>query len=558
MSAASPQPVPLEAPANRPAGAVARLSASEAVFWLVCFAVALWDLNGRSIYHRDLPRFATIAREMIRSGDWLVPTQYGETYANKPILYVWAVAFPSWLAGDVSALWTRFPNALALVATAVATSAWAARRTGSRDVGHAAGLIVLTTMFVNELGRVGRPDGFATAFSTIAAAAIDVAILSGASLRALTLTGLALGAGLLSKGPVAWLVPAAVLLVPRAGVSLRERLHRTRPLLLLGVAIAFAAAWVLPVTLRDGFGFLGRLGSQVSERVGGRGNHQEGPFHYLVEFPLSALPWTPLYLAAAVVAATRRGRAALHDGALVGAVGAALLVLSAIPTKEIRYASILVPPLAVAAAHLAASQLERLRARGMGRSHLATLGGVAVLLGVGALVVLALVPAAMPWGAPPAALVVAGGVAALVASRRREEAALAPGRIAALVLLLACAASCVYWSVFARYLGEDKGERENRAVLAVLEPAVPAVLLGGKDVPGEMTPDDLFDVVGRGDFVRSLDRLPTPAAAPRLLVVTLAEQAEGAARARGETPREVLRRPRGDRHTLVVLRFGPP
>jgi hypothetical protein len=229
-----------------------------------------------------------------------------------------------------------------------------------------------------------------------------------------------------------------------------------------------------------------------------------------------------------------------------------------VPTKEVRYASILVPPLAIAGVHLAALWLERSRERGTARRHLAAAGALGACLGLFAFVVLAKVPSALPWGAIPAALALGGGVAAFVASRRPQEADLAPRRLAALALLLACASPCVLWPVIARYLGGDKGTAENRAVLAALEPEVPAVVLGSPDLPGAVTPDDLFDVVGRGDYARSPDRLPTRAAAPRLSVVTLETQADTALAARGEGAREVLRRTRSDGRTLIVLRFGPP
>jgi 4-amino-4-deoxy-L-arabinose transferase-like glycosyltransferase len=69
--------------------------------------IAVWDLGGRSILHRDLPRFAVIAREMITGGDWLVPQQHGKPYLNKPILFIWMVAGPSALFGDANAVLLR-------------------------------------------------------------------------------------------------------------------------------------------------------------------------------------------------------------------------------------------------------------------------------------------------------------------------------------------------------------------------------------------------------------------------------------------------------------------
>ena len=47
-------------------------------------SVALWD--------RDEPRYAECSREMLRSGDWVVPTFLGEWRAHKPPFIYWCQA----------------------------------------------------------------------------------------------------------------------------------------------------------------------------------------------------------------------------------------------------------------------------------------------------------------------------------------------------------------------------------------------------------------------------------------------------------------------------------
>ena len=525
------------------------------VFLLTCFAVALWDLSGRSIYHKDLPRFATIAREMIRSGDWLVPTQYGETYANKPPLYIWAVALPSALFGDPTAFLLRLPNAVALVATACATAMWGEARSGSKSAGRAAGLMVLTTWFVTELGRVGRPDMFATAASTIAAAFLDRAVLGRGGKRDVLWAGLAMGAGILSKGPVALLLPLLVVVLPRAAIPWRERFSRGRPLAATCVALGVAALWIVPVVLRDGWPYVGRLLGQVSERVEGRGNHLEGPFYYFVQFPTAAVPWSPLYLAAAVAFCFRRVRAALGDGAHLAAAGVTLVVLSAVPTKETRYASILVPSLAVAAAQGMRFLADRASDRVRLVQALRISGSAAILLAIGAVYLHTRAPVPVVYVAAPALLFVAGFHAIRVASMDFDARALA-GRIAGIALIAACVAPCVYWPYLGRYL-VTKQDVENQAVLAVLDPSAPVVILGG-DLVGALNSDDFFPVGARATFVRRAAATPSKEASPRLFLLCLSEQVPDVEGARGESSVEVLRRTRADGKTIVVLRFGPP
>jgi 4-amino-4-deoxy-L-arabinose transferase-like glycosyltransferase len=525
------------------------------LFLAALFAIAFWDLGGRSIFHKDLPRFGTIAREMLRSGDWLVPTQYGKTYANKPILYIWAVAGPSALVGDPTVWTIRLPSAIALVWTAWSTYAWTFARTGSRGAGRLAGLLVATTMFVNELGRVGRPDLLSTAFATAAAVWIDRSCLGKGRRLDPLWAGLALGAGLLTKGPVVLLIPLALVFLPRRAVPLRERLRRTRPVLVLAAAVAVGALWLGPAWARGGWEYVRRLVvEQTGERLAGTANHLEAPWYYLWTLFAFSSPWAPVLVPAPLAFLSRRVRDALGDGAHAAAAGVALLVLSIFPTKEIRYASVLIPPMAVALAQIVAWLAARATRAGPWARRLRGFGVVGLLAAAGAGVALAIVPAAIPWALLPALGMAAIGVAALRLRVAEFDAPRLVSRaIGGTVVLVACAL-LVYWPVFARrFVHTD--QQENDAIAGALEPGVPTFLL--RPARGGLTPDDLF--TGAPNVVYLVDpaMLPPAAAVPRADVVLLEGERAIATSARGQEPVEVLRRRRSDGRTLLVLRFGP-
>ncbi|MFV1959955.1 MAG: hypothetical protein ACC662_11160, partial [Planctomycetota bacterium] len=92
----------LAAALGDPLGPRAAGPAGTAVFVLLVLVVALHDLGARSLYTLDLPRFGVLAREMIRSGEWLVPVRWGQVYANKPPLEIWLIAAPAALWGEVT------------------------------------------------------------------------------------------------------------------------------------------------------------------------------------------------------------------------------------------------------------------------------------------------------------------------------------------------------------------------------------------------------------------------------------------------------------------------
>ncbi|HSB06598.1 MAG TPA: glycosyltransferase family 39 protein [Thermodesulfobacteriota bacterium] len=74
--------------------------------------ILFFNLWGRSLENHDYLRYAEVAREMIRSGDWVVPRYNGAVYLNKPPLLFWLIAIPSYLYGSVTPFLARFPSAL--------------------------------------------------------------------------------------------------------------------------------------------------------------------------------------------------------------------------------------------------------------------------------------------------------------------------------------------------------------------------------------------------------------------------------------------------------------
>jgi 4-amino-4-deoxy-L-arabinose transferase-like glycosyltransferase len=53
----------------------------------------LWRFQAEP-FHHGYTRYAGLAAEMLRSGDWLVMRAAGHPYFNKPPLYAWLIAAP--------------------------------------------------------------------------------------------------------------------------------------------------------------------------------------------------------------------------------------------------------------------------------------------------------------------------------------------------------------------------------------------------------------------------------------------------------------------------------
>src|SRR5947209_17842055 len=107
-------------------------SDSRAAFWgcfafIAALAATILFLNlSYPLIEPDEGRYAEIGREMLTSGDWVVPTLNGRPYLDKPPLFYWLLAGSFELFG-VSARAARLVPALAALLTVLATFAFGRR-----------------------------------------------------------------------------------------------------------------------------------------------------------------------------------------------------------------------------------------------------------------------------------------------------------------------------------------------------------------------------------------------------------------------------------------------
>jgi 4-amino-4-deoxy-L-arabinose transferase-like glycosyltransferase len=253
--------------------------------WLILFlalaALALgWDLGGGRLLDPDEGRNAEVAREMATTHDYIVPHLDGLPYLDKPVLYFAAAAASMQLLGPRE-LAARLPAYLATLAT-IALVVWFARRRYGADAGWLAGLALATMPMVLAYARTTIFDSTLSLFTTAAVIAFaeDRAVLAWA----------AIGAGGLTKGPIAILIPLAVVL-PHALLTGRplKSLVPWRGLLVFAV-VAFP--WFLAVTARiPQFPYYAFV-RETFQRFTTTSFHRTAPFWYFFPIiPVAAFPW---------------------------------------------------------------------------------------------------------------------------------------------------------------------------------------------------------------------------------------------------------------------------
>jgi 4-amino-4-deoxy-L-arabinose transferase-like glycosyltransferase len=196
--------------------------------------------------HRAIPGWT-----MLERGDWIVPHLFEQPYLRKPPGMPWAVALSSSILGPTEFA-ARMVSAAACVGMALLALSFARRWFGPRFA-LAAGLAqALTPLFyLHPQGRSAEIEPLHNFFAMAAALMIfDALVRPGSRARAQilgVLTGLALGAMLLTKGPAA--VPILVASV-LAGLWARWRPRALlTPTLTIGVPLGLALAAAYAIAL---------------------------------------------------------------------------------------------------------------------------------------------------------------------------------------------------------------------------------------------------------------------------------------------------------------------
>jgi|GEM_PF-2389672 len=80
---------------------------------LISYGFFFVKMGEKSIWNKDIEGLrAEVVREMVASGDWLIPHLNGEILITKPPLYYWLASFCSLLLGEVTEYSTRLPSAI--------------------------------------------------------------------------------------------------------------------------------------------------------------------------------------------------------------------------------------------------------------------------------------------------------------------------------------------------------------------------------------------------------------------------------------------------------------
>ena len=186
--------------------------------WLLGLGLLLiaTGIGLRDPWPADEPRFALIARDMVATGNWLLPRVGGEVYADKPPLFFWliALALQATHSLRLAFLLPSLLSALGCLGLVYDLG----RRLWNRETGLLAGLsLLLTVQFVWQ-ARQAQIDATLCFWTTLSLYGLLRHLLLGPQWRWHALGWAAAGLGVITKGvgflPLLVLIPFTLLRPP--------------------------------------------------------------------------------------------------------------------------------------------------------------------------------------------------------------------------------------------------------------------------------------------------------------------------------------------------------
>lgn len=264
-------------------------------FVVLAYFPRLSDLTLRG----EETRRGLIAREMLDTGDWIIPRTQGVPLFSRPPLQNWIIATLAIIRGDVDAVTLRLPSVIAILLTSILIYRYA--RHFLQPLGSlAAGLAFVSMAQVLELGRMGETDAMFTLFVSGALLTWHGGLSKGSSSYRIWCVGYALSAlATLTKGPqgpIYFVAPVGLYLL-----ATRKWRVAFSPAHLAGIA-TFAAVlgtWQVPCVLKVGLDGLKKMYiTDVGHRFIDANWFSFG--EHLVAYPLELLvcllPWSALLI----------------------------------------------------------------------------------------------------------------------------------------------------------------------------------------------------------------------------------------------------------------------
>ncbi len=359
---------------------------------IAAFAWLAFSIGMRPLSLPDEGRYVGVAWEMLRSGDWIVPTENGMPFLHKPPLFYWLTAAAMRVFGPN--LWAaRCAPLLGATLGAAALYLLTRRWLGERSARAVLGVLVLSPFFFGAAQFANLDMLVAGCIAASIAAAAHAVLLmreQQSAQHAIVAAWLAAALGVLAKGLIGMALP--MLVVFAWLLSIGQWRLMLRFLSPLGIAVFFAVAAPWFIVMHERFADFSHyffVVQHVQRFAAGGFNNVEPWWYFLVAVPLLSLPWSGWLLHSTFGARNGEPEATTLWRRLMWVWLVAVTVFFSIPqSKPVGYIMPLLFPLAALAGDAVLSRLQRgsprARQTAAGSAALAALLCLAIVFGIAA------------------------------------------------------------------------------------------------------------------------------------------------------------------------------
>jgi 4-amino-4-deoxy-L-arabinose transferase len=270
------------------------------IFFIVSYIL---PLNNRMLSMPDEVRYAEISREMIQTGDWVVPHVLGLDYFEKPVAGYWLNNISQLLFGETRFA-VRFATAFCTGLTGALVFWFTLQLFHCRKKAFAAAACYLSSLVVYAIGVYSVLDAMFTLWFNLSLIAFYLGLQAdnvNKKIKYYGLTGAAAGLAFLTKGFIGLVVPAIVVL---PYLAYRRQLSELRYLWVAVITLLIVSLpWAILVHLRaPDYWHYFFWEEHIKRFSSDEAQHKAPFFYYLPVIVFGFLPWFGLIPSAVVQA----------------------------------------------------------------------------------------------------------------------------------------------------------------------------------------------------------------------------------------------------------------